>query len=69
MKITFLIDLDAQGVEGYQQKEVYIPIIPRKGELVTIDEKFVNYVVAEIFHQIVNGEQKILIILVPPSEK
>ena len=68
MKVTFIVDLYMTGNKGYEAFEMDIPVLPRKTEHVTIDEKFVNYIVAEIFHQIINKVQKVSILLVPTIE-
>jgi len=65
MKVTFLIDLYMTGKRAYQPIEMDIPVLPRKTELVTINKKYINYKVAEIFHQIINEKQEVLILLVP----
>jgi hypothetical protein len=64
MKVTFLIDLYMTDEKGYKGIDLDIEVLPRKTELVTVD-KYVNYIVAEVFHKIIDAKQEVSILLVP----
>ena len=70
MNVTFLIDRYNFNDENkaYEKIELDVPVIPNEGEHVSINEKYINYLVADVSHNILGSTQQIIVILVPEIE-
>lgn len=70
MNVTFLIDRYNFNDENkaYEKIELDVSVIPNEGEHVSINEKYINYLVADVLHSILGSTQQIIVILVPEIE-
>ena len=70
MNVSFFISRHNFNDENkaYEKIELYVPVIPNAGEHVSIDDKYINYLVADVSHSILGSTQQIIVILVPEIE-